>query len=38
MERYDNAFAQLKSRRRRVRSLRNLGDPGPEQSLKLSTP
>ena len=35
MERYDNAFAQLKSRRRRFVPFVTPGDPGPEQSLKI---
>lgn len=39
MERYDNVFAELKSRQK-ARSFPSspLGDPGPEQSLRSSTP
>jgi tryptophan synthase alpha subunit len=36
MERYDNAFAQLKSRQEGAFvPFVTLGDPGPEQSLKI---
>lgn len=35
MERYETLFAQLKNRRRRLRPFVTLGDPGPEQSLKI---
>ncbi len=39
MERYDNAFAQLKARQEGAFvPFVTLGDPGPEQSLKISTP
>lgn len=35
MERYENLFAQLNDRRKALLSLRDPGDPGIEQSLKI---